>query len=198
MSKSKSLAQHRYCCLSEVLPSEGEYHITSIRYEDIFKIKIWRNEQMDILRQKTILTDEVQNKYFNTVIFPDFSSHEPRNILVSYFCQSILIGYGGLVHIDWEARRAEVSFLLDPSRVRSSEKYKKDFIVFLSLIKGLAQSQLKLNRLFTETYDVRPVHIKCLEESGFLFEGRMRKHVVVAGQLTDSLIHGCLLGETNV
>lgn len=193
MTTYQSVKTSHYFCLGETLPKNSGYHLTSIRHEDIFIIKNWRNDQMDILRQDTVLTDEEQRQYFNERIFPDFVSKNPKNILLSYFHESKLIGYGGFVHIDWESKRSEISFLSDPLRAKNPETYKKDFLVFLSLIKELAKNQLHFQRLFTETYDVRPLHTKCLEESGFLFEGRMRNHVMVSGKLTDSLIHGCLL-----
>src|SRR5688500_4916477 len=88
----------------------SNYTMVTIRYEDIFLIKEWRNEQLDVLRQKQPLTDEQQKLYFQTVVSKLFAEENPRQILVSYLKDEILIGYGGLVHIDWEDKRAEVSF----------------------------------------------------------------------------------------
>jgi hypothetical protein len=46
--------------------------------------------------------------------------------------------------------------------------------------------------LFTETYDIRPLHISIIESAGFLREGVMHHHVRIDGHPVDSLIHGCL------
>ena len=99
--------------------------------------------------------------------------------------------------MDWEAKRAEVSFLVDPVRVKNSQLYEKDFRNFLSLLKKVAKEQLKFNRLFTETYDIRPFHIKILEANGFEFEGRMNEHVVINNEFVDSLLHRCILRSVN-
>jgi len=172
------------------------YAIVPIRSQDMLRIKEWRNAQIDVLRQKSHLTDDDQRKYFENVVARLFEQDQPIQILVSYLKDDVPIGYGGIVHIDWADRRGEVSFLLDPARI-SEQTYTKEFSVFLGLIKKLAW-ELSLNRLYTETFDIRDLHIKVLESSGFLLEGRMRQHVLIKGQFYDSLIHGCLRKDENI
>ncbi len=65
----------------------------------------------------------------------------------------------------------------------------------LALLAEVAFRSLELNRLHTETYDIRPSHISVLEASGFQQEGRMREHVVIAGKPTDALLHGRLRSD---
>ena len=48
---------------------------------------------------------------------------------------SKLVGYGGLVHIEWDHLRAEVSFLVDTEISGTKEDYSKLFPSFLNLIK---------------------------------------------------------------
>lgn len=168
------------------------YSLTSIRKEDIFKIKEWRNNQMDVLRQSKELTDKDQLNYYNNIVFPEFHKDNPTQILLSFLFKGICIGYGGLTNIDWASKRAEVSFLLDDKRILDEVLYKTDFSVFIKLLKDIAFNELSLNRLFTETFDIRPLHISLLEENGFIFEGRMKEHVCIQGEFVDSLIHGCL------
>jgi len=182
----------KYKCLPETRYSFGEYSLVPMRKEDIFKIKEWRNRQIDVLRQKEELTDEDQRVYYNSVVKPSFGERQPRLILFSYLLDNQCIGYGGLTNIDWEAKRAEISFLLNPERVQDAQLYQREFSVFLKLIKKVAFEDLGMNRLFTETYDLRPAHINILELNGFKREGCMQKHVMVQGCLVDSLIHGFL------
>ena len=104
-----------------------------------------------------------------------------------------LIGYGGVVHISWEDRRAEVSFLLNQERMQSFELYKKDFTHYLSLIKSLSLKQLKLNKIFSETFAFRQRHISILEDVDFKKEGVMKEHIFLNGRLVDSIIHGIML-----
>ncbi|MFM8454135.1 MAG: GNAT family N-acetyltransferase [Gammaproteobacteria bacterium] len=161
-----------------------EYHIESIRQ--------WRNAQMDILRQSTLITPEEQKNYFQNHIWPDMRSSHPKNILLAYMEDDNFIGYGGLVHIAWEHLRAEVSFLLKPTLVKSKDDYSRYFSGFLEIVKQLAFQHIGLERLFTETYAVRTHHISILEATGFSREGLLQNHVKIDGQSVDSIIHGCL------
>lgn len=167
------------------------YRLVPIREEDILKIKQWRNEQINILRQKKPLTDEEQMNYYKNVIKPTFSQEHPEQILFSYLHQDRCIGYGGLTHIDWYNQRAEVSFLLETARNHDISQFQKEFGIFLEFLKQIAFDDLKLHRLYTETYDIRPYVIQTLEEKGFRFEGRLKNHVKIDGKFVDSVIHGC-------
>lgn len=181
-----------YSCLQEQQFRLGPYQLTPLRHQDIFDIKKWRNEQMAILRQRELLTDEMQEKYYQKVIVPSFSAEEPQQILFSYLLNERCIGYGGIVYIDWHSKRGEISFLLETHRVQNPLQYRQDFIPFLQLIKKVAFDELQFHRLYTETFDIRPDHIALLEEMNFAFEGRMKDHVLVKGKFVDSLIHGCI------
>ena len=48
-----------------------------------------------------------------------------------------------------EARRAEVSFLVEPHRVENEAGYASDFTHYLNLLCQAAFKELKLHRLFT-------------------------------------------------
>jgi RimJ/RimL family protein N-acetyltransferase len=172
--------------------SHGPYELVPLREQDIFAIREWRNNQLSILRQQAPLTEEMQKKYFETVVKPSFSAEFPQQMLFSYLFKGDCIGYGGIVHIDWHSHRGEVSFLLDTHRVKDSSHYAHDFAIFLQLIKQIAFDELHFHRLFTETFDMRPTHISVLESQGFILEGRMKEHVLIDGNYIDSLIHGCI------
>lgn len=182
----------KYLCLNHGSYSSGEYSVTAIRELDIYLIKEWRNAQIAVLRQKRPLTNDRQKAYYNNVVRPSFEMGQPNIILFSYLLGSNCIGYGGLTNIDWNARRAEISFILDTDRIVDTRQYQQDFGAFLSLMKRIAFDELGLNRLFTETYDIRPWHVAVLENNGFEFEGRLKQHVYIEGRLVDSLMHGCL------
>jgi RimJ/RimL family protein N-acetyltransferase len=182
----------RYTCLTRNEFIYDHYKLVAVRKSDILLIKAWRNAQINVLRQKHILTDLDQKTYFRKNVFPYFKSQHPPQILFSYLQNNVLIGYGGLVHINWDDRRAEVSFLLDPGRIPYPRQYAEDFLSFLELIKNIAFAELHLNRIFTETFETRSRHIALLEKSGFQFEGRLKKHILLGDQYVDSAIHGYL------
>ena len=91
----------------------------------------------------------------------------------------ICIGYGGLVHIDWNSKSTEISFLNITSRSKLKIIYQKDFSVFLKLIFNVVFNDLKFNKITTETYDVRPWTIAILEKSGFKRDKILKKHVII-------------------
>jgi RimJ/RimL family protein N-acetyltransferase len=170
-----------------------DYRLVPIRYEDREPIRAWRNAQLEVLRQAEPLTAEQQDAYFQRVVMPQFDQEQPGQLLFSLLHHDELVAYGGLVHISWRDSRAEVSFLAEPARAAEPETYRNDFRAHLRLLGQAAFVGLKFNRLFTETYDIRPAHVAILEEAGFRLEGRLRQHVRLAPDtFADSLMHGQL------
>jgi RimJ/RimL family protein N-acetyltransferase len=184
-----------YQCLHEPIKRSDGHSIVSLRQADLLSIMRWRNDQIDILRQKAPLTERDQERYYRDAIVPSFHATQPPIVLASYLLNDECIGYGGLTNIDWSARRAELSFLVATSRSRVIDQYRRDFNTFIELVKILAFDRLQLRRLFTETYDVRPYHIDTLESAGFKLEGRLRDHYMIAGKAVDALFHGLLREE---
>lgn len=183
---------NHYVCLSTQQFKSASYEIVPLREADLLLIKEWRNQQIEVLRQRVTLTDEMQKSYYDTIIKPSFEQQQPQQILFSYLDGGKCIGYGGIVHIDWYSRRGEVSFLLDPTRAANPIQYQKDFGVYLSLIKTVAFKDLHFHRLFTETFDIRPIHVATLEANGFILEGRLKDHMFTKAGFVDSLMHGCI------
>ncbi len=179
-----------YKCLKKQIYQSGEYTLVPIRDEDKYLIMKWRNEQMFHLRQKEKLTSEKQEIYFKNVISALFRSEYPEQILFSLLYKGELIAYGGLVHIDWTNRRAEVSFLMD------TEIEKKEFeslwTIYLGLIKEVAFSDLLFIKVFTYAYDLRPQLYPVLLKNDFQEEARLRKHFLHERSFVDVLIHSCL------
>jgi hypothetical protein len=163
-----------------------------LRHADIELIRVWRNEQLDVLRQSAPIDPPAQESWFRESVVPTHASSDPEFILVSVQTQGRMVAYGGLTNIEWSNRRAEVSYLADTRRARDSACYAADFKTFLDWLVRLAFRDLNLNRLFTETYAHRIAHTRILEEHGFVLEGIMRAHTIKDGNLIDSLLHGRL------
>jgi hypothetical protein len=110
----------KYKVLNNQLFSKNELSIVPIRYQDRLDILKWRNEQIYHLRQEKPLTVEDQEAYFNSVVNMLFNEEQPSQILFSYLQNDVCIGYGGLVHINWIDKNAEVSFIMN---TELEEKY---------------------------------------------------------------------------
>jgi len=187
----------KYTALNKNVFRIGEYKIVPILLKDIEYIRIWRNAQMDVLRQKKELSSDDQVQYYKNVVKPLFVEEQPRQLLFSYFKNSELIGYGGLVHISWPDKRAEMSFLLNNTRVANNVQYGEDLCNFIEMMKDLCFTQLKFNRLYTETYEFRTAHISVLESAKLQEEGRLRQNILERGIYFDSIIHSILKKEYN-
>ena len=105
-----------YRCLNKQCFSRGPYSLVPLRYEDRFSIMQWRNQQLYHLRQLRPLTEEDQQNYFDTVVARLYDQPRPDQILFSYLDNGECIGYGGLVHINWNDAHAEVSFIMETGR----------------------------------------------------------------------------------
>lgn len=174
-----------YKCLSHASYGK-EYQLLPIQEGDMERIRLWRNRQIDVLRQNEPLTADAQKKYFDEKILPTFTQDHPPQILFSFLKDHHPIGYGGLTHIDWEEKKGEVSFLLDPDHL---DNYSQKFSHFLNLLIEVAFHDLKLTRLFTETYAFRKEHIQILEAVGFQLQGRLKNRVIKKGQTYDAFLH---------
>jgi len=175
-----------YKCLSQQTYSTNEYQIVPIRDEDRYDIMEWRNEQIYHLRQSKPLDKERQDHYFKTVIANIFEKPNPEQILFSYLENGKCIGYGGLVHINWFDKNAEISFLLNT-------KYENNFIEnwcnFIYLIEKIGFIELQFHKLFTYAFDLRPNLYLALEKSNFTKEATLTQHAFFNNGFIDVIIH---------
>ena len=182
----------KYTCLKSNPIIDNDFEIRPILVNDIEQIRLWRNKQMDILRQKKSITSSEQIVYYNNVLLPTFSQEFPDQIIFSYFKNNVLIGYGGLVHISWEDKRSEMSFLLNPEFIEFENIYEQYFSKFIDFMKEVNFTILDFHKLFTETYSHRFFHISILEKCGFELEGLLRDHIKIDNKYFNSLIHSII------
>lgn len=170
--------------------SFGEYSIVPIRFEDRYQIMQWRNEQIYHLRQNKPLTREDQDSYFENVVSKLFDQDKPDQLLFSFLKNGQCIGYGGLVHIKWTDRHGEISFIMDPSFENTS--FETYWRIFLNLIEQVGFHELKLHKLFTYAFDLRPKLYGALESAGFVKEAILLQHVLYHGLYKNVVIHSKL------
>lgn len=165
----------------------GYFKITPIRFNDRFKIMQWRNEQIYHLRQTSLLKKEDQNNYFKNVISKDFNCLNPRQLLFSFLKNGILIGYGGLVNINWNDKIAEISFLIETKLEKLF--FNQYWSTFLKLIEQVAFIELSLSKIYTYAFDVRPKLYESLKKENFILESRLKDHVLINNKYVDVVIH---------
>ena len=177
----------KYKILNSQKFSKGDYSIVPIRLEDRYEIMKWRNEQMYHLRQNEALTPNKQDIYFESVVSELFEKEKPGQILFSYLEGEKCIGYGGLVHINWIDKNAEISFIMNTEL----EKIHFDFHweKFLYLIEKVAFKELELHKIFTYAFDIRPHLYIAIEKCGFQFEAELKEHCYFQNQFKSVKIH---------
>ena len=185
--KYSFLPSKKYC--------SNKYSLVPLRELDVESIRKWRNEQIDILRQNKPLTKDEQSKYYHQVIKKSFYEKKPKIILFSFLIKNACIGYGGFVHIDWNSKKAELSFILDTNRTKEPRIYKKEFSIFLKIILNIGFKQILFNKIFTETFDIRPDTILILEKTGFVLENKLLSKNYINDSYVDSLFHRVLISD---
>ena len=176
-----------YKCLETQKFNSEYFSLVPIRWMDRYKIMQWRNEQMFHLRQNKVLNIENQDAYFENIISKLFDQEEPNLILFSLIKDEECIGYGGLVHIDREQKKAEISLLIDPKLEKTH--FKNLWLSFLFLIEKIAFQQIALNEIFTYSYEVRPKLYPILDQAGFIEKERISNVIQQNNNSIDALIH---------
>ncbi|WP_162533661.1 GNAT family N-acetyltransferase [Dokdonia sp. Dokd-P16] len=179
-----------YKALSRQEFSSGEFKIVPIRSEDRIDIMKWRNEQMYHLRQSQLLTLESQNKYFNTTVKSLFNQEKPKQLLFSFLKNDICIAYGGLVHINWVDKNAEISFIMDSTLEK--EFFEDLWFVYLGLIEKVGFQELDFHKIFTYAFDLRPRLYIALEKAGFHKEVTLKEHCLFEEKFIDVIIHSLI------
>lgn len=158
-----------------------------IRLEDRHLIMKWRNEQIYHLRQAQPLTADTQNRYFDCNIRSLFKQVNPDQFLFSYLKGDVCVGYGGLVHINWIDKHAEISFIMDTEL--ESLHFQEHWQRFLQLIEELGFQELKLHKLFVYAFDLRPHLYSALQAANYFLDARLKDHCCFQGKFKDVVIH---------
>jgi RimJ/RimL family protein N-acetyltransferase len=163
-----------------------DFQIVPIRDQDKYNIMQWRNEQIYHLRQSKPLDKASQDNYYENVITKLFEKENPDQILFSYLENGKCIGYGGLVHINWIDKNAELSFIM-----KTSEEIQFDlhWSNFLALIEQVAFEEVKFHKIFTYAFDLRPHLYNVLEENGFQKEATLIEHCYYLENFINVAIH---------
>jgi RimJ/RimL family protein N-acetyltransferase len=165
----------------------GRYSLVPIRAEDRYEIMKWRNEQIYHLRQAKPLTIKDQDCYFDEVLSKLFDQEQPNQILFSFLEGDTCVGYGGLVHINWIDKNAEISFIMNTQLEK--EYFELLWTNYLILIKKIALTELNLHKIYTYAFDLRPHLYQVLEKNNFQKEAVLKEHCLFDGKFIDVVIH---------
>lgn len=154
----------------------------------------WRNEQVYHLRQDGLLTKEDQDDYFKNVVSKQFEQDKPDQMLFSFLKANTCIGYGGLVHINWIDKNAEISFVINTSL--EQDNFKNYWSSYLNMIEEIAFEQLFFRKVYVYAFDLRPHLYRALEENQFFLDGRLKDHCRFNESYIDVVIYSKLSMES--
>lgn len=163
------------------------FFLVPIRMEDRWCIMQWRNEQIYHLRQNKPLTKDNQEAYFANVVLKLFEQEQPNQILFSFLENDICIGYGGLVHINWIDKNAEISFIMNT--ILEKNRFHEIWTTYLKLIEEVAFNELGMHKIFTYAFDIRPHLYGVLLNANYIEEARLKEHCFFDSKFIDVLIH---------
>ena len=98
-----------------------------------------------------------------------------------------MIGYGGLVHINWEDKNSEISFIMNTKSEK--DRFEVIWLKYLKLIELVAFKELDLNKIYTYAFDLRPHIYPIFESCGFKKEARLSLHKKIDDLYYDVVIH---------
>ena len=128
--------------------------------EQVQQVRIWRNAEPQFLRTPYLITERMQDKFFDEVINNLDSKHRYFAIMemdgdlgkVAFspldFPEGFFIGMGGLTNIEWENGCAEISLIINPEYRRQGKG--KEVV---NLLLKQAFEQMRLYSVYGEVYD---------------------------------------------
>lgn len=176
-----------YQSLSKQIFESEKYKIVPVRYKDRINIMKWRNEQIYHLRQNKPLTPEDQENYFNNTVAKLFDQEQPNQILFSYLENDTCIGYGGLVHINWIDKNAEISFIMNTDLEKNN--FEKHWCIYLKLIEKVAFKELNFHKIYVYSFNLRPHLYDLLASCGYSEDARLKDHCLFDNKYIDVLIY---------
>ncbi len=182
---------NKYKVLNNQVYSSGSFSLVPIRFEDRLDIMNWRNEQLYHLRQLELLKPNDQEIYFEKVISLLFNQEKPSQILFSFLEDGICLGYGGLVHINWNDKNAELSFIMNTSLEK--KRFHEIWTAYLKLIEKVAFDELELHKVFVYAFDLRPHLYDVLEFSNYFKDATLKEHCLHSNEYVDVVIHSKII-----
>jgi RimJ/RimL family protein N-acetyltransferase len=179
-----------YKALNNRVFTFGNLSLVPIRFEDRYELMKWRNEQIYHLRQTKPLTKSDQDNYFEKTVAKLFDQDQPNQILFSFLEDNICIGYGGLVHINWIDKNAEISFIMKTELEK--DNFAKYWSNYLKLIEIVAFEELNFHKIFTYAFDLRPHLYPIFENAGFQKEAELIDHKKFDDKYINVIIHSKL------
>lgn len=178
---------HNYKCLTNQKFYNGDYTLIPIRFEDRFEIMRWRNEQIFHLRQSEPLTKIKQDLYFTNIVSKLFKEEQPNQILFSLLKKDVLIGYGGLVHINWIDKNAEISFIMNT--LLEKNQFSEIWSRYLELLELVAFKELGLRKIYVYAFDLRNHLYTMLEDNNYFLDAKLKDHCFVNEFFKDVIIY---------
>ena len=142
---------------------------------DLRQVADIRNKHIKYLRQKWMLSENEQENWF----LNDSEKHGLWYVWEDNYYE--LYGVFGLTYIDWQSRKAELSFI-----TRNYVDNNSGPMVLEAL--NIAFNELKMNKVWVEIYEFDKIKWDALVRLGFSQDGILRENYYWEGQYYSSII----------
>lgn len=132
--------------------------LETLTREQVQQVRKWRNAEPQFLRTPYMITEKMQDEFFDNVINDRDSKHRYFAIMESKQTgytkgddleyRDQFIGMGGLTNIEWENGTAEISLIINPD-YRGKGDGKKS----VNLLLNEAFFKMRLFTVYGEVYD---------------------------------------------
>jgi len=143
---------------------DGDMKLRVLSREDLEAYRDWRHKTMETLRTPILLTKEMQDEFYSTIICNRNANHRYWGIwrynwkgdgFYSDYAGWTLIGVGGVTNISWENRNAEISLVLGDGFQGKGYGYKA-----AELLYDQGFNYMNLETIYGEVYWTNPRGLK--------------------------------------
>lgn len=143
--------------------------VRALERADLPKLKLWRNEIIDMCREYRLINDEHQERWWSDYSAQAYSPY-PKHLLYGFLLDGELVGVGGWTYIDWLNRRGELSIYIGDPDLRGKGYGGK----YLHLLHEIAFNQLGFKSVWLEVHDWNPAGRRLYARAGYRCIGEWR------------------------
>ena len=142
--------------------NKEEIFLDVLNFIDCQTVREWRNKNIETLRTSFLITDKMQENFYDKIVNDRNSKHRYFGIYKNYVHEiedeneeetlkcdcKILIGMGGIINIEWENGLAEISLIIGDEF--TGQGYGKQSV---KLLLDKAFCEMRLNNVYGECYE---------------------------------------------
>tara|TARA_A100001037_G_scaffold239144_1_gene218666 strand:+ start:1782 stop:2294 length:513 start_codon:yes stop_codon:yes gene_type:complete len=147
-----------------------KFELKNIKKQDLKTIIRWRNDSRIIKfnTQFFLLNMEYQKKWFKEI-----SAKKSKNKMFIFKYGNEIVGIGGLIHVDYENKNADIAIILGESKIRGKGFGTKA----LEMLVEYGFKKMKLHRIGADIFEYNKISLRLFEKLKFKKELEMKDYL---------------------